>query len=161
MKRKPTKSKSKKPRKKSGLFSNKQASKDYKFKVKFPTKSKPLTKRRGTNIFDIELKPGAKSIENITDTINKTNFNKLGKEYLPDEFVKITFYARYRGKTQAITNIYTVDTAQDVKESIDEIWNAIYTKPNKLTKDYMKRMNHLKNYVNKITIDFDTAGTNF
>lgn len=120
---------------------------------------KQFEKKPGENIFYVNLPKGEKTNDEIRERIEGLNFEKINKGKLPDELVKITFVAKKNEKEkQAFTNIYRVDDLGEVPDAIGEIWNTITTKPPKNGKDYMKRINRLRGYVNTIIIDFETGG---
>lgn len=110
-------------------------------------------KRRGKNVYDVFLKPGAKTQSEIIDVIDKI---KPFRE-LPDNRVKLTFVARFRSKMSSISYNYDVDEPGHINESLKEILHSIFTKPVRGTTKSIKRMNRLKNYINRIILDFDSA----
>jgi len=112
-----------------------------------------LKKRRGKDVYDIMLKPGAKTQTQIVDIINNV---KPLKE-LPDNRVKLTFVAKFKNKISSISYIYDIDEPEQLNESLTEILHSIFTRPVRGTTKSIKRMNRLKNYINRMIIDFETA----
>lgn len=112
-----------------------------------------LKKRRGKEVYDVLLKTGAKSREEIENVIDKI---RKFKE-LPDYRVKLTFVAGHRNKKSSISYNYDVDEPEQINESLQEILHSIFTRPVRGTTKSIKRMNRLKNYINRIIIDFETA----
>lgn len=134
-----------------------------KVKTKSPSKKRgtfsQFEKKTGEHIYFVNLPKGEKTNDQIKDRIDGLNFEKINKGRRPDELVKITFVAKKNEKEkQAFTNIYRVDNLKEVPDAIAEIWGTITKTPTKQGKDYMKRINKLRGYVNLIIVDFETAG---
>lgn len=127
-----------------------------------------LTKRRGKAIYDIELPKGNKTEKEIDELISDVNFNKIKDE---DVFVKITFVAKLPVKLRtkkklpfaSITSLdeFDYENKSDLMKQIKKVCMdmnfTIFRKPVKGTGESVKRMNRLKNYLERIIIDFETA----
>lgn len=132
---------------------NKQPKRQTKPKRERSVIEKNLSKRRGKEIYDIFFKRGAKSqieIENAFDKVKK--FREL-----PNERIKITFVAGYKNKRASITQLYDLDEPREMPDVLKEINTMIFNKPVRGTTKSIKRMNRLKNYINRIIIDFESA----
>lgn len=116
-------------------------------------KQDKILKRPRRELYDIFLKSGVKKLDEIVAVIDKL---KMFKE-LPNERVKITFVARFKNKISSVTQLYDIDEPQDLIDSLREIAQNIFSKPVRGTTKSIKRMNRLKNYINRIIIDFESA----
>jgi hypothetical protein len=117
-----------------------------------------LSKRRGKQIYDFFFKPGSKTEKQIDDAIDKINFKSIRHD---DPFVKITFVAGYRKNKASISFLesYEYDTRAELlaelKQNCKDYNYTIWRKPVKGTTKSIKRMNRLKNFLQRIIIDFE------
>lgn len=142
-------SKKKSARKKSGRVLKKKRIKKAKLK-----------KRRGQDIYDILLPSGNKSEQDIDEMLQNIPYRNIKSE---DVFIKLTFYERKGKDYAAFTRLSEydyedkADLLRQVKQEILDMNYTFFRQPAKDAKEYWKRMYKLKNYLNKITIDFETA----
>lgn len=117
------------------------------------TSALSFKKRRGEAIYDLVLPRGAKDRSQIDALINKS---KINLRDLPDNFVKVTFFAK-KGKDKAsITYIYDIDELSQVKETVQDVASLIHQSGAKreATKS-IQRISKLKNYIQKIILEFE------
>lgn len=113
-------------------------------------------KRRGKEVYDIHLKPGRKSKSEIDKVLDTIKIKLKGNE-LSDNFVKITFVARSGKQFSSISHIYEIDEVEQIKESLQEILESIYSKITPRSTRSIKRISKLKQFLNRIIIDFETS----
>lgn len=116
-----------------------------------------VKKLRGKNVWQIRFRPGAKSADEIIDFL----ITKFPIAEVPHAFVKYTIYERYRNERQSITNLAIADDGAEVIEAISETLGKIFSKVTRDTPESVKKMLRLKDYISGITIDFDSAITQF
>ncbi len=115
-----------------------------------------LIKRRGREIYDIHLKPGRKAKSEIDKVLDNIKIKIKGGE-LPENFVKLTFVARHKKDFSSISHIYELDEVEQIKESLTEILDSIYSKITPRSTRSIKKISKLKQFLNRIIIDFETA----
>lgn len=130
---------------------------------KSPSKKRTLIlkakKRRGKEVYDIMLPSGSKTENEIDSIIDKASLNLSGD----NEFVKLTFVTRFKKQAASISYIETYDfeskkdLREQIRQSLKDINYTIFRKPTKNTGDSIKRMNRLKNFLNRIIIDFESS----
>lgn len=116
-----------------------------------------VKKLRGKNVWQIRFRAGVKSADEIIDFL----ITKFPIADVPHSFVKYTIYERYRNERQSITNLAIVDDGGEVIEAISETLGKIFSKVTRDTPESIKKMLRLKDYISGITIDFDSAITQF
>lgn len=119
-----------------------------------------INKKPRKQIYYVNLPKGEKTNAIIDAHIRNI---ELPLKKNPDILVKVTFIAKKNEKEkQSLTNIFRLnpddDTPQAVVDAASNMWKEISTRPPKNGKDYMKRINKLRGYVNTIVIDYETAG---
>lgn len=126
------------------------------------TRVSSFKKRKGKDLFDLKVKSGFKDEKLIQDIIDKSNVNF---SEFPDTQVKITMYAsKGLGKKNkaSMSFIYDLEEGETKKENTDQLkWamkdmlSDIFRKKTEREKTKSwQRIQPIKNYINKITIDF-------
>jgi hypothetical protein len=129
-------------------------------RVSSKKKSNKFLKRRGERLYDYFLQTGSKRETDIDSIIDSIDLTALRDD---DEFVKITFVSGFRKKRASISYVLNYeyedrkDFREQLRQTLKDINYTIFRKPVKGTGDSIKRMNRLKNFLNRIIIDFETA----
>ena len=117
-------------------------------------------KRRGRDVYDLFLPKGSKREVQIDKVLDSVNLRNLRTE---DYFVKVTFVSKFKKQHASITYILEEDYdnqkefRDNLRQNLKDINYTIFRKPVKGTGDSIKRMNRLKNFLQRIIIDFETA----
>ena len=115
-------------------------------------------KRRRKEVYDIFFGKGQKNESEIDAVIDAYKFNKIGGGELPKHFVKITFVAGFKKQRASISYIYDIEDLSEISDAVKDVNKLIFRKvPERQQTKSLKRINKLKNYLNRIIIDFDTS----
>lgn len=119
-------------------------------RVSFSTK-----KRRGKEIYDIDLPTGHKSESELHEMLENI---KLTFRDLPDNQVKFTFLASKRKQKASMSFIYDVDEKQEIKEGFTAELKDIFKKKTEREKTKSwTRIQPIKNYISRIIVDFEST----